>query len=67
MYVLKVMEDGQLSVLNCSPSPSTLKHDDEEAEEEEEDKEMARINAKHREHCPRWACSYEHCTVYLCG
>nr|XP_033507561.1 sperm-associated antigen 17 isoform X6 [Epinephelus lanceolatus] len=51
----QVMEDGQLSVLNCSPSPSTLKHDGEEAEEEEEeeDKEMARINAKHREHCPR--------------
>ncbi|XP_049923564.1 sperm-associated antigen 17 isoform X3 [Epinephelus moara] len=50
----QVMEDGQLSVLNCSPSPSTLKHDEEEAEEEEEeDKETARINAKHREHCPR--------------
>lgn len=51
--VLQVMEDGQLSVLNLSPAPSTLKQDEEEPEEEE-DREMARINAKHREHCPRW-------------
>ncbi|XP_031140996.1 sperm-associated antigen 17 isoform X4 [Sander lucioperca] len=48
----QVMEDGQLSVFNCSPAPSTLKQDEEEPEEEE-DREMARINVKHREHCPR--------------
>ncbi|XP_034757010.1 sperm-associated antigen 17 isoform X3 [Etheostoma cragini] len=46
----QVMEDGQLSVFNCSPAPST--HQDEE-EPEEEDREMARIHVKHREHCPR--------------
>ncbi|XP_070710647.1 sperm-associated antigen 17 [Pempheris klunzingeri] len=48
----QVMEDGELSVLNFSPTPSTLKQDEEEPEEEEE-REMARINGKHREHCPR--------------
>ncbi|XP_059211469.1 sperm-associated antigen 17 isoform X3 [Centropristis striata] len=47
----QVMEDGQLSVLNCSPAPSTLKHYEEDLEEE--DREMARIHLKHREHCPR--------------
>ncbi|XP_068569604.1 sperm-associated antigen 17 isoform X3 [Cebidichthys violaceus] len=47
----QVMEDGQLSVLNCSPAPSTLKQEEEEPEEE--DREMAKINVKHREHCPR--------------
>lgn len=51
---MQVMEDGQLSVLNFSPAPSTLKQDEGEPEEEE-DREMARINVKHREHCPRWA------------
>lgn len=50
--VLQVMEDGQLSVLNFSPAQSTMKQDEEEPEEEEE-KELARIHAKHREHCPR--------------
>ncbi|XP_044039721.1 sperm-associated antigen 17 isoform X2 [Siniperca chuatsi] len=52
----QVMEDGQLSVLDFSPAPSTLKQDEEEPEEkeeEEEDREIARINIKHREHCPR--------------
>lgn len=48
------MQDGQLSVLNYSPAPSTLKQDEEEPDEEE-DREMSRINVKHREHCPRWA------------
>ncbi|KAK9524640.1 hypothetical protein VZT92_017015 [Zoarces viviparus] len=53
----QVMEDGQLSVLNCSPAPSTPKQEEEEEpeeeEEEEEDREMAKINVKHREHSPR--------------
>ncbi|XP_051284825.1 sperm-associated antigen 17 isoform X4 [Dicentrarchus labrax] len=48
----QVMEDGQLSVLNFSPAPSTLKQDEEQPGEEE-DRELARINVKHREHCPR--------------
>ncbi|XP_027134086.1 sperm-associated antigen 17 isoform X1 [Larimichthys crocea] len=48
----QVMQDGQLSVLNYSPAPSTLKQDEEEPDEEE-DREMSRINVKHREHCPR--------------
>ncbi|KAM7366160.1 hypothetical protein PAMP_015625 [Pampus punctatissimus] len=44
----------QISALNFSPAPSTLKHDEEEPEEgEEEDREMARLHEKHREHCPR--------------
>lgn len=60
--VLQVMEDGQLSVLNFSPAPSTLKQDDEEPEEEEE-REMARINVKHREHCPRWAYNHMYCIL----
>lgn len=47
------MEDGQISVLNFSPAPSTLKEYEEETELEEEDREMSRINVKHREHCPR--------------
>ncbi|XP_031706794.1 sperm-associated antigen 17 isoform X2 [Anarrhichthys ocellatus] len=47
----QVMEDGQLSVLNCSPAPSTLKQDEEQPEEE--DREMVKINVKHREHSPR--------------
>lgn len=51
--VLQVMEDGQVSVLNFSPAPSTLKADEEELEEE--DREMDRIHRKHREHCPRSA------------
>ncbi|XP_044196890.1 sperm-associated antigen 17 isoform X3 [Thunnus albacares] len=50
----QVLEDGQISVLNFSPAPSTLKHDAEEpAEEEEEDREVARLHDKLREHCPR--------------
>ncbi|XP_054457183.1 LOW QUALITY PROTEIN: sperm-associated antigen 17 [Anoplopoma fimbria] len=49
----QVMEDGQLSVLNCSPAPSTLKQDEEETEEDEEDREMAKMNVKQREHCHR--------------
>ncbi|GLD53655.1 sperm-associated antigen 17 isoform X1, partial [Lates japonicus] len=48
----QVMEDGQISVLSISPAPSTLKHDEEELEEEE-DREVARLQVKHREHCPR--------------
>ncbi|KAM9335587.1 sperm-associated antigen 17 [Symphorus nematophorus] len=48
----QVMEDGHLSVLNLSPAPSTLKQDEEEPEEEA-DREMARIDVKHREHYPR--------------
>lgn len=48
--VLQVLEDGQISVLNFSPAPSTLKHEEVEPEEEEE---MARLHEKHREHCPR--------------
>ncbi|CAJ1086379.1 sperm-associated antigen 17 isoform X2 [Xyrichtys novacula] len=48
----QVMEDGQLSVLNLSPAPSTLNQDEEELEEDE-DREISVINAKHREHCPR--------------
>ncbi|XP_065806901.1 sperm-associated antigen 17 [Labrus bergylta] len=48
----QVMEDGRLSVLNFSPAPSTLKHDEEEPEEEE-DRELARVHVKHGEHCPR--------------
>ncbi|KAM6894209.1 sperm-associated antigen 17 [Lycodopsis pacificus] len=48
----QVMEDGQVSVLNCSPAPSTLKQDEEQPEEEE-DREMAKMNVKHREHSPR--------------
>nr|XP_046236431.1 sperm-associated antigen 17 isoform X2 [Scatophagus argus] len=48
----EVMEDGQLSVLSFSPAPSTFKQDEEEPEEEA-DREMARNNVKHREHCPR--------------
>ncbi|XP_042368348.1 sperm-associated antigen 17 [Plectropomus leopardus] len=48
----QVMEDGQVSVLNCSPAPSTFKQDEEEPEEEE-DREMAGVNVIHREHCPR--------------
>ncbi|XP_071333844.1 sperm-associated antigen 17 isoform X2 [Trachinotus anak] len=48
----QVMEDGQVSVLNVSPAPSTLKHDEEELEEEE-DREVTRLHANHREHCPR--------------
>nr|XP_040038029.1 sperm-associated antigen 17 isoform X5 [Gasterosteus aculeatus aculeatus] len=47
----QVMEDGQLSVLNCSPAPSSLAQNEEEPEEE--DGEMAEMNVKHREHCPR--------------
>ncbi|XP_074555058.1 sperm-associated antigen 17 [Halichoeres trimaculatus] len=43
----QVMEDGQLSVLNFSPDPSTMTQNEGEPEEEEE-REMAR-----REHCPR--------------
>ncbi|XP_029311120.1 sperm-associated antigen 17-like isoform X2 [Cottoperca gobio] len=46
----QVMEDGQSSVLNCSPAPSTLEQDEEE---EEEEREMSRMNVKPREHCPR--------------
>ncbi|CAK6967972.1 LOW QUALITY PROTEIN: sperm-associated antigen 17 [Scomber scombrus] len=48
----QVLEDGQISVLNFSPAPSTLKHHEEEPEEEE-DREMARLHEKHREHSPR--------------
>ncbi|XP_069026480.1 sperm-associated antigen 17 [Embiotoca jacksoni] len=47
----QVMEDGQISVLNFSPVPSTLKHHEEELEEE--DREMAKLHVNHREHCPR--------------
>ncbi|XP_068444068.1 sperm-associated antigen 17 isoform X2 [Clinocottus analis] len=47
----QVMEDGQLLVLNCSRAPSTLKQD--EGEPEEEDREMANMNGKHKEPCPR--------------
>ncbi|KAL6118697.1 spag17 [Pungitius sinensis] len=47
----QVMEDGELSVLNCSPAPSPLTQNEEEPEEE--DREMAEINVKHREHFPR--------------
>lgn len=49
--VLQVTEDGQVSVLNFSPAPSTLKPDEEDTEEE--DREMAGNHVKHREHCPR--------------
>ncbi|XP_047456717.1 sperm-associated antigen 17 isoform X2 [Mugil cephalus] len=50
----QVMEDGQISVLNFSPAPSTLKHYEEELElQEEEDREITRIHAKHRENSPR--------------
>ncbi|XP_037613814.1 sperm-associated antigen 17 isoform X2 [Sebastes umbrosus] len=54
----QVMEDGEVSVLNCSPAPSTLEQEEEEEEEEkeekeEEDREMSRINIKYRDHCPR--------------
>ncbi|XP_045921356.1 sperm-associated antigen 17 isoform X4 [Micropterus dolomieu] len=47
----QVMEDGQLSILNFNPAPSALKQDEEEPEEE--DREIARINVKHRGHYPR--------------
>ncbi|XP_026208160.1 sperm-associated antigen 17 isoform X3 [Anabas testudineus] len=47
----QVMEDGEVSLLNLSPSPSTLKPDEEELEEE--DREMAKIFAKHKVHLPR--------------
>ncbi|XP_034425328.1 sperm-associated antigen 17 isoform X1 [Hippoglossus hippoglossus] len=43
----QVMEDGQVSVLNVNPTPSTLKHDEEK---EEEDREVSRL---HEKHCPR--------------
>ncbi|XP_069374874.1 sperm-associated antigen 17 isoform X3 [Paralichthys olivaceus] len=49
----QVMEDGQVSVLNVSPTPSTPKHDEEELEEEEEDREVSRPHEKYGEHCPR--------------
>ncbi|XP_063756379.1 sperm-associated antigen 17 [Eleginops maclovinus] len=59
----QVMEDGQVSVLNYSPAPSTPKEDEkeeeEEEEEEEEDREMVRIHVKHREHCPRLFMAHE--------
>lgn len=58
----QVMEDGQLSVLNCSPAPSSLAQNEEEPEEE--DGEMAEMNVKHREHCPRWANIY-HSTIHV--
>nr|XP_020479386.1 sperm-associated antigen 17 [Monopterus albus] len=45
----QVMEDGQISVLDFSPAPSTL----EPGEEEQEDGEMAGLHVKHREHYPR--------------
>ncbi|XP_073330742.1 sperm-associated antigen 17 [Pagrus major] len=48
----QVMEDGRLSVLNFSPAPSTMTQDEEEPEDEA-DREMARLNAKQREHFPR--------------
>ncbi|XP_040887756.1 sperm-associated antigen 17 [Toxotes jaculatrix] len=48
----QVMDDGQISVLNFSPAPSTVKHDEEELEEEE-DREVARLHVEHGEHCPR--------------
>lgn len=54
--MLQVMEDGQVSVENFSPAPSTFKQDEEELEEEE-DREVTRV-VKQREHCPRWASTY---------
>ncbi|KAM8900354.1 sperm-associated antigen 17 isoform 2-T3 [Spinachia spinachia] len=47
----QVMEDGELSVLNCSPALSPLGQNEEEPREE--DREMTEMNVKHREHCPR--------------
>ncbi|XP_026155171.1 sperm-associated antigen 17 isoform X2 [Mastacembelus armatus] len=44
----QVRADGQVSVLNFSPAPSTLTH-----EEEEQDGDMAGLHVQHREHCPR--------------
>ncbi|XP_041635673.1 sperm-associated antigen 17 [Cheilinus undulatus] len=44
----QVLEDGQLSVLNFSPAPSTLKHNEEEPEDK-----IVGIPVKHRQHCPR--------------
>lgn len=46
------MDDGQISVLNVSPAPSTLNHDEKEPGVEE-DTEMARL--KPGELRPRWA------------
>ncbi len=60
--MMQVMEDGQLSVLNISPAPNTLKHAEEELEEGTEG-EKTGINVKQRGHCPRWAHIYFYCTV----
>ncbi|KAM3590203.1 uncharacterized protein V6R79_005781 [Siganus canaliculatus] len=48
----QVMEDGQLSVVNFSPAPSSLKPDEEKPEEETHS-ETSRLNVKQRAHCPR--------------
>ncbi|KAM8746844.1 sperm-associated antigen 17 [Acanthopagrus schlegelii] len=48
----QVMDNGRLSVLNLSPAPSAMTQDEEEPEDEA-DREMARLNLKHREHLPR--------------
>ncbi|XP_067379815.1 sperm-associated antigen 17 [Channa argus] len=47
----QVMEDGQISVLNFSPAPSTLKPDEEESEADQE--ESTDFQVKFREHFPR--------------
>lgn len=52
------MENGQITILNPSPAPSTFKHD-EEGLEEEENKEMAVLHIKPMEHRPRL-------TPYMC-
>ncbi|KAM9425740.1 sperm-associated antigen 17 [Pholidichthys leucotaenia] len=46
----QVMEDGQISVLNLSPAPSTIKNEEELPEE---DREMSSVHIKCGEHCPR--------------
>ncbi|XP_028285189.1 sperm-associated antigen 17 [Parambassis ranga] len=48
----QVMEDGQITILNSSPAPSSFKHD-EEILEEEKNKEVAILHVKHMEHRPR--------------
>ncbi|XP_030017766.1 sperm-associated antigen 17 [Sphaeramia orbicularis] len=49
----QVMEDGKISVLNFSPTPSMLNNDEEELLDEEEDREMAKLHAKRIGHSPR--------------